>query len=300
VVVGREIVVNSKNGLTSQLIHNGGGTVTLNLTVESVPGAVNAKTFFKDLQGNDAGMPPVGTLGIANPRATPEFGLSVQRVFTDPGIFVAESHALDSASNSLAYVRKTIVIGSADLGASPMARSDGTEAATPRDVPPAVITLNSMHGKFQFTSSKLDKVNFSGTITLPAGFEPKNPAGNDIAVSMGNVIDTIHLDSHRRLVLPTATSRVTRFKIVPPHLPTGVATGMETARVNIDLNVADLDVLGFDSEGITVSVRSDEQGQSPVDRFIQVDMLIQGQSFSAVVPVDYTVSSSGFGSITGR
>ena len=65
-------------------------------------------------------------------------------------------------------------------------------------------------------------------------------------------------------------------------------------------NVADLDVQGFDSEGITVSVRSDEEGMSPVSRFIQVDMLISGQTFSAVVPVEYSISSSDFGTISGR
>lgn len=300
IIVGKDTVVNSKNGLIAQLQKGSQGFVTVNLNVDGVPGAVDADTNFKDLYGNPAGIDPaVSTIFLANSRAaTP--GTSPSRVFTMPGIFIAETTALDMDGNPLGVVRKTIAVSAADVGMSMAAQSSGSQAAS-RDVPDPTITLNSMRGKFLFTSSKLDKVTFTGTIALPAGFAPKNPAGNDLTIAMGNVIDTIHLDAKTKLVQPTATGRITRFRIAPRKLTNGVAVGGETAKVNITLNVQDLDVLGFDSEGVTVSVRSDEEGMSPVARFIQVDMLIQGQTFSAVVPVDYSIGGGDvFGAIRGR
>jgi len=67
------------------------------------------------------------------------------------------------------------------------------------------------------------------------------------------------------------------------------------------MNVADLDLLGFNSEGISVSLRSDEVGQTSVARFIQIDMLVGGKSYSSLIQVSYaTNSSSELGSISGR
>ena len=299
IIVGKETVVNSTNGLIAQLQKGTQGSVTVNLNVDGIPGAVGANTFFKDLNGNPAGSDPGVSVGIFPNALTGTPGMSPSRIFAMPGIFVAETTALDMDGNPLGVVRKTIAVSAADVGMSMAARDNA--AAGSRDTPDPTITLNSMHGKFLFTSSKLDKVTFTGTIILPAGFAPKNAAGNDLTIAMGNVIDTIHLDEKTHLVLPTTTGRITRFRMAARRLPNGVATGVETAKVNITLNVADLDVLGFDSEGITVSVRSDEEGMSPVARFIQVDMLISGQTFSAVVPVDYSVGSSdAFGSVRGR
>ena len=59
----------------------------------------------------------------------------------------------------------------------------------------------------------------------------------------------------------------------------GVALGNETARIAMTMSTKDLDVLGFDSEGVTVSVRADEVGQTSVARFIQIDMLLLGSTY---------------------
>ena len=67
------------------------------------------------------------------------------------------------------------------------------------------------------------------------------------------------------------------------------------------MNTTGLILKGFDSEGISVSLRSDETGQTSVARFVQVEMLVGGQSYSSLVQVGYTTTSgSDFGVISGR
>ena len=295
IIVGSGFVVNSRKGGVSRLLKTGGGSVTLQLGIDNIPGAKNAQTTFLDISGKPIG---AGTLPAV------QMGLTVTYVFTQPGIYIAETIALDKNNKPIGTVRKTITISAADIGSSPAfeVAEEGAEQVTPRDTTTeSAITLTSTTGKFLFTSSNSDRVVFNGTIPLPAGYTPKNSAGNDINISMGNVIDMVHLDSKAKLILPTAMSRITRFRLTPPRLPSGVALGGETAKVSIVMNFADLDILGFDSDGITVSVRADESGQSKVARFIQVNMLIAGQSYTTLAQVDYAPSSnSAFGTISGR
>jgi hypothetical protein len=193
-------------------------------------------------------------------------------------------------------VRKTIIMSAVDVATSPK-----TEGAAARDAVPITLTLKSMSGKFLFTSTSLDKVTFNGTVGLPAGYTPKLAAGNDITVALGNVLDVVHLDSKGKLTVPTLNARITRFRLTPPHLATGVAVGGESARVSMTMNVGDLDLLGFDTEGVTPSVRSDEAGMTSVQRFIQVDMLVGGQDYQVLAPVDFKLAKDdSFGSIQGR
>ncbi len=297
ILVGPGFVVNSRKGGVSRLVKTGGGGVTLQLGIDNIPGAVNAQTTFLDMGGKPA-------VGAAGTLPAVQMGLTATFVFTLPGIYIAESVALDIDNNPIGTVRKTITISAADIGSSPAfeVAAEGGEHVAPRDSSSdQAITLTSTTGKFLFSSSNTDRVLFKGTLPLPAGYNPKDPAGNDINISMGNVIDTVHLDSKAKLVVPTSLSRITRFRLTPPRLPSGIAVGGEIAKVSITMNFADLDILGFDSEGISVSVRADEAGQSKVARFIQVEMLIAGQTYTTLAQVDYAPSSnSAFGTISGR
>ena len=211
VVVGKGFQVNSRNGAISQLTKSGNGAIVLNLGVQNIPGAVNALTTFTDLMGRPAGKQPSAT------GKKPAFisGLSIGNSFASPGIYVAESMAVDDTSAMVGKVRKTIAISAADIASSQAVQAQNAVAS--RDTATTdtdnAITFTNMKGKFVFTSPKADSVIFNGTFTLPPGYMPKNPAGNNITVSMGTVIDMVHLDSKGRLTLPTALSRITRYKL---------------------------------------------------------------------------------------
>lgn len=304
VVVGKQFIVNPLDGSITKIEKTGTGNVTLTHLVDNVPDATNAMTTFRDQQGQPVGVPKDFLRAATAPNpADPQTGLNVGRVFSFPGIYVAEVVFLNAEGKPAGKVRKTITINGGDLGMSGTA-----DAATVRDAAPradgatdGTIDLSNIKGKFLFTSAKQDKVLFSGSFTLPVGYNPKQTGGNDITMGMGNVIDTIHLNEKGKFVAPSSLGRVTKFTLRVPRLATGVATGTEVAKVSMTMNVADLDILGFDSEGITASVRSDEADQTTVQRFIQVDMLVSGSTFTVLSSVEFKVdSNSEFGSISGR
>jgi len=247
VIVGDGFVVNSENGAVGRLVKVPGGGVSLQVGVGNVPGAMTAQTKFLDMKGNTAGVPP------APPPPGGQMGLTPSNTFTSAGIFVAESMALDQGGNALGMLRKTIVISSADVG-SPAVRADGTQVASRDSTTDSTITLSSMSGKFLFTSSSADTVIFNGSITLPDDYVSGNATGNDITFAMGNVSDTVHLDSKNKFTSSTQ-GYITRFKLT-------TSKKSKTAKLSVTMNTSDLDVKGFDSEGISVSTRSDETGQT--------------------------------------
>ena len=112
--------------------------------------------------------------------------------------------------------------------------------------------------------------------------------------------DVLHLDAKNHLTLPTANSLIQKFRL-SAHLKGGVAIGGETAKVSITMKASDLDLSGFDTEGITATLRSDEQGMSSVDRTIQMNMLVGGQGYELQAPVEFKLNTSAaFGTIGGR
>lgn len=300
VVVGKNFIVNPLDGSVSRIAKDGNGAITLTHFTDNVPNAMSASTTFRDLGGNPIGIPRDFRTAATTAPSDPQVGLSVSRVFVNPGIYVAEIQLVDGNGKKRGKIRKTITINSTDLGGSAAARdaeaeprADGTTDGT--------LNLASLAGKFLFTSSKQDKVTFTGSFTLPVGYNPKQTGGNDISIGMGNVLDTVHLDEKGKATLPTTENRITKFTMRVPKLATGVATGTETARVSMTMNVADLDIQGFDSEGITASVRSDESNQTSVARYVQVDMLVGGQTFSVLSSVEFKLDSNSlFGTISGR
>ena len=301
VVVGTEVVVNPLNGSITRLHKNASGNVTLTHTVHHIPNAVSAMTVFKDLNGNPVGVPRSDER--ATMPADPQGGLSISRTFSLPGIYIAEITPLDAGNKGMGMLRKTIAINSTDIGASSAPKNSGSsaEVATARATTDATINLSTVSGKFLFTSSKQDKVLFTGTVTLPAGYTPAQSGGNDITVSLGNVIDTVHLNEKNKAVFPTSAARITKFSLTLPKLTSGVAAGTETAKVSINLSVANLDILGFNSDGISSSVRSDETTLTSVQRYIQVSMLLAGRTFSTLASIEYKLNSnSDFGTISGR
>jgi hypothetical protein len=300
VVVGNGYHVNPRNGLISMLVRNGGGSVTINYDISHVPSAVTCSTTFRDPSGKPPPLPPPPpstNVPIPPDPAAPELGLTVQRTFLSAGVYVAHCDIMDTGNNVIGHGRKTIVLGANAL--APAARTEEA-AVQPRDTGNLIITFSSMTGKFIFTSAAPDKVIFAGTLQLPAGYILKNPSGNDIGMSMGNVQDVLTISPKNKLTLPTQNGVVTKFTL-RAHLKNGVAVGGETAKVAITMNTAGLDLAGYDTEGITGSVRSDEQGMVAVDRSIQVNMLVGGQGYELLAPVEYELGpNNSFGTISGR
>ncbi len=232
---------------------------------------------------------------------TTMMGTNINVNFTTPGIYFTETNVLDAASNTMGIVRKTIVIGDSDINSSVATVRSAADAddddfeVEPREVGDEtdnVISFTSMSGSFKFTTSNFDKVAFTGKVGLPAGYTPKNVAGNDIHIGMGNVGDIIHLDAQRQADSPDAERRHYPLQTHPAEThqrrrhrrrngPRQYHDELRRSRRSSATT----------RKGVTVNVRSDEEGQSSVARFIQVDMLISGKTYSVLAPVNYKVSA---------
>ena len=283
VVVGRGTAINGANGIFSTATDAAGmsraegaasrfsnGDARLRINAAKV-GAFAAETDFDDIPGR---------VSLAVP------GLNVAHVYTTAGIFVATTRAL-SGTTVRGTVRKMITISAKDTGNS----------AALADPPSTDIKMKKFSGKFLFTKSTPDKVSFSGMITLPAGFNPSRPDGNTLSVGIGNVVENLTVDAKGK-VAPGA--KISKAKVKFPKT-SGVTAGGESAQIDITASLADLDTAGFDTEGITPTLRSGEFGLKAATRFVQVSILLGGVPYETLAPVDFKVSKKGdAGQIKGR
>jgi len=288
VIVGDGTVVNPLNGLSMTATDaNGqsrstdgagsrfvGGVVNVAVNISRTFGST-ATTDFEDIPGRQSVNVP---------------GLNVQHTFGQKGIFVATSRSKDFAGTEVAKMRQMLLISSSDAGES---------GALP-DAPSTEITLKKLSGKFLFTKSTPDLVQFSGTIQLPKGFDPARAEGNSLTLGIGNNVDTVLVDSKGKAKLPGTSGRVTKAKVKYPKL-SGPAAGGEVAQIDFAISVADLDTNGFDTEGITATLRNDEFGMKAVKRLIQVGLVFGGAPYESLLPVDYKLSKKAdAGQIAGR
>ena len=276
VIIGRETVINSDNSAFATEQDSAGGNVALVLNPGGITGVTDATTSYDD------------TL----PRFAPVAGLIPTRAFVAPTIAVATSTLLDGAATPKGKIRKTIVVG---------ARATGDSSAL-ADPPSNDIKLKKMSGKFLFTKSTADQVSFSGTLQLPAGFDPAKAGGNSVDVGIGNIVDTLLVDAKGKPVDKStgASQRLKKFSIKYPKL-SGPAAGGEVAQMDFTISIPDMDTAGFDTEGITSTLRADERKLKAANRFVQVDLLLSGVAYEAYIPVQYKVSTKGdAGQLQGR
>ena len=286
VVVGKNSVVNSLNGVFATQEDDGGGNIGLQLNATALAGTIDASTTYDDTQAGTGG-PLTRDL-----RAAPLSGFLPTRAFVIPTVAVATSNLLGAGGVVRGKIRKTIAVGSRQVG-------DSSGLASPASTE---ITLSKMSGKFLFNKTTPDQLSFSGTFSLPPGFDPAKTGGNPVVIGIGNIVDTLFIDAKGKpLDKSTGVSqRIKKLSVKFPKL-SGPAVGGETAKLDVTLSLADMDTVGLDTEGITAQLRSDEKKLKTAPRFIQVNLLLSGVPFQSYVPVQYKVSPKGdAGQLSGR
>jgi hypothetical protein len=286
VIVGRGTVINPITKLSVTATDaNGqsrgagsrfaGGVTNLSVNASKVSSATKASTDFTDIVG----------------RATVnQLGFAVSHTYTTSGIFLATTRALDFFDTERAKVRKMLAISNGDAAVS---GALGEPASTD-------IKMKKLSGKFQFVKAAPDSVSFSGSVVLPAGFDVNRADGNTIAVGIGNVIDSYVVDAKGKATLPGSTSMVTKAKVKFPKIE-GLSVGGETVQVDFTISTMDLDVAGFDTEGITATLRFGEPFLKAAPRMIQVSLVLGGVAYETLAPVDYKLSKKAdAGAINGR
>jgi hypothetical protein len=276
VVVGADTDVNSVNGQATTAVV-GSGQVTISVSVALVTGAVSASTVFSDTIGRDA----------------PITGLIFARSATAAAVTVATSTALDALSNPLsAKSRKMFAVS---------ALAAGVPSALPA-APSSGVSSIKVTGHFFFSPSKPDSVAFSGSIQLPAGFNPSASGGNSLVVGLGNIVDSVSVDAKGKPI-GTATGAAGHFKSVSVKYPrlSGQAVGGEKATLSATMSLPQMDAAGFDTEGITQKLRPDETKLKSVSRFMQASFLLGGVAYEAYIPVVYKLAKGGTsGQISAR
>jgi len=207
-----------------------------------------------------------------------------------PGIAVATSVA-KTGDQQRGRVRKMAAVSSREIG---------TSNALPA-APDKNITIDSLAGKFLFTSEKPDSVTFKGTVQLPAGLDLSNPTGVEVFIGIGNVVDRVVVSSKGKgdasdlKVVKKASVKFPKLK------GSTITAGGEETSVQVQFSLANLDQQGFDTEGIVAQLAPAEQGSKSVQRSIQIALVIAGVSYEAQAPVDFKLSSKGdSGQIKGR
>jgi len=290
-VVGDDAAVNPNNGLvTEATITPGDGNTMANAQFElsSLEDATvtTATTEFEELDGL---APQPEALGQSRDVVD---GLLPTRTVTKPSLTVAKSTAKTASGQARGTARKTVAVGSRETNPT------NSGNVKPPKNNPGVVTVTKVSGKFIFTvdaaKNKPDQVTFSGTITLPEGFATTNPDGIRFAIGMGNVLDGLMLDAKGK-PLNKSTGDKSRLKKVSVKFPkiAGAALGTEIAKIQVTMSTQDMDLKGFESEGITSRVREDEQGRKAVDRMMQVNLMLAGEPYEAYIPVEFKLAPKG-------
>jgi len=207
-----------------------------------------------------------------------------------------EHHGLGVASSNVTRVSTGQTEGKARkmLAVSVLETDDGELPKLPKPSS-SFITLKSLKGKFNFSGTndaKPDAVSVSGTIKLPAGLELTQD--QELWIGAGNVVERVLLDRRGNAKDKSTgdSGRIKKAKVKWPRLPKGVTatTGDEVATVSVTFMLPDMDTIGFDTEGVTNTLRPDEAGKTSVRRQIQVGLVLAGVSYEALAPADFKLS----------
>ncbi|MGD0089866.1 MAG: IPT/TIG domain-containing protein [Planctomycetota bacterium] len=261
-------VTNPLSGIAITLLSDNGGAVALQV---SASGGLPSDCIVTTQFGSNN-----GTVAILR-------GTAPAYRFTAAGIYLAAATAVGSDGTALGRARLMLPISAWETGAGPAG------------APPASTAIGKagVKGKFLFNSAKPDEVSFTGTVVLPQGMDLTKEQA--CAVGLGNVVDSTVLSVAGKAKTKGALGRLKALQIKYPRLkkPATATSAGQKAALAFTLGAAALDVLGFDTEGITNKVRADEQALKPVQRSIQAALLLGGTTYRADVPVDYKLSKKG-------
>ncbi len=278
VVGSAPVAVNGATGVNVTSSVSGGGAVGLQIHAQLLSGAADATTSFEDAGGNP--VPPAG--GTLQ-------GFTVGQTVAGSGLVVGSTNVLDAVGTTIGQIRKTVGV-SDTLAGVPNGLANPASTA---------LSVKSLKGKFTFNQSKSDDVAFSAQFMLPPGFSFARSGANEMQFSMGNVVDTVQLDTKGNLK-SASRGRITKLSVKIPKLAQGVAVGGEPAKLTAQFSATGMTGSGFNTEGITSQRGTNETGKV-LTRFIQVNMLFAGVAYEVLAPVNYVISpDSSFGSIAGR
>ena len=278
IATGEPPIVNPLDGISIAVAASDGGVIELAIDVSALNrNAFNISTDFDGLQG----------------RAATRSGSRPVHKFTESGAYVATATVTDKTTGvERGKVRKTLVIGKRETG-EPASFTD--LPAKPQPEP------GTIKGKFLFNSAKPDAVTFNSTIELPAGLDLSQKL--TMFVSLGNILDSIQIQSRGKGVLPTQAKRITKAAVRLPRLKMGqtLTTKGLTARVQFTISGVNLSNAGFDTEGVLPQIRTDEAGMKSVPRKIQLGLVVGGAPYEGLFDVDFTLGKNNdSGQISGR
>lgn len=110
-------------------------------------------------------------------------------------------------------------------------------------------------------------------------------------MGVGNVVDQAFVDPKGKPFLPSQLGRIKKLKVKWPKLSNGtnVTAPGQTATVDLTLSGQDLDLAGFDGEGINPRVL-DTDTKGVARRRIQVALLISGVAYEGSFLVDFKLA----------
>jgi hypothetical protein len=281
---GDSAILNPLLDIKTKLFDSDGGVLQLDISGTAVGRApFDLNTDFDGLKG----------------RVATRLGFRPLQRFSEPGMFVATHKATDKGTGlDAGKARRTLAVSDRELG-----------TASSSVTPPASheLKLKSMTGKFLFgrsgaaTAAKPDTVTYSGTIELPAGLTLTGTL--PVAIGIGNIIDSAVVSAKGKATLPSTLGRIKKLQVKFPKLAKGTTatTAGQLATVTIGFSSLNMSANGFDTEGVTGSVRSDEVGEKSVTRNIQVALVIGGVAYDSLAPVQFKLSKKkDAGAISGR
>jgi hypothetical protein len=152
--------------------------------------------------------------------------------------------------------------------------------------------VTGVKGKFLFTSEKPDQVTFSGTFEVPAGLDLRQ--NQELSFAIGNVVDTVQVTTKGKGLLPSTLGTIKKIQVKYPKVnkDNPVTTAGQTAKLSVTYFTANMDLKGFDTEGIANRVKDSEKSLKAAPRTIQMAMVFGGVSYEAQVPVDFKLAKN--------
>ena len=281
---GAPPIKNPLDGITIGLLSSDGGVIELNVdTSNLVRDTFAITTEFDGIFGRTA------TVAGARPVAK----------FTQPGVYVATASATDPVTGALiGKGRKTLVISQTETGIPPLFTAAPSSKA---------ISKFNLKGNFSFpktsaaSAGKPDSVALTGTIMLAAGIDLTK--SQQFSLGIGNIIDTVNLDTKGKATLPGSTGFVKKlaFRLPKPKKGATLTTAGQLATFTITISGTALSAAGFDTEGIAGTRLSSETALKSLPRSIQLAGLFAGAPYETQAPVLLKLDkTSQSGSIGGR